>query len=90
MSAIYAKIKLNGRRIKGREIYNIDDGLTFMFLDETIQDILATNNKLDYILWKPGEIEEPEAYFKGPNVSPVAFRIKAPNGLIFHFTWHEL
>lgn len=91
---MYARVTFNKKRIGAAEIYRLDEGDTLWFLIEQVIKLLKSEygNKFDYMLWKPGEIENPEAYFE-PNTRlmlPRTYAIDTPSGQRFFFTWHEL
>jgi len=90
---IYGIVRVNKQLIGAADIYRMDEGDTLWFLITALTSTLKMEYRgtFEELLWKPGEIDDPEAYFTdGAKLPPLDYKIKAPNGLLFHFKWYTL
>lgn len=89
MFAIYGIVTLGKQRIGAAEIYNMDHGNTLDYLDTILIATFSVYNSFEELLWRPGNIENPEAFFGRPIRVPSPFDITTPTGLRFTFRWKQ-
>ena len=90
---MYARVRVNNKLIGAADIYRMDEGDTLWYLIKVLINTLKMEYKSGFeeLLWKPGEIEDPEAYFHdSTDLRLSEYKITAPNGLLFHFKWYLL